>query len=217
MRTQGPPRKRLPHRQMTRQPLIVGPVEAMDPSIEAGLDTHATRAAYECRGDGTRTRMAQGPPDFKSGASDQFRHPGAPSVSRLWQGQPMTHDTIVALAVLGVVGQVLGAVLILVGARGPRRRARPAACDPAGALGLRALGGVRRRRDRDRRQPLLLRDRALRPLRALLVPADLHVPALDPDAARCACHGDHRVARYLLPLPVVGAGVSVYHLLIENR
>jgi len=27
---------------------------------------------------------------------------------------------------------------------------------------------------------------------------------------------DHRVARYLLPLPVVGAGVAVYHLLVEN-
>src|SRR5258708_12524547 len=32
-----------------------------------------------------------------------------------------------------------------------------------------------------------------------------------------ASHGDHRAARYLLPLPVVGAGVSVYHLLIENK
>jgi disulfide bond formation protein DsbB len=32
-----------------------------------------------------------------------------------------------------------------------------------------------------------------------------------------AYHGDHRAARYLLPLPLVGAGVSVYHLLIENK
>ena len=31
-----------------------------------------------------------------------------------------------------------------------------------------------------------------------------------------ALANDHRVARYLLPLPVVGAGVSVYHLLVEN-
>src|SRR3954447_8133164 len=71
--------------------------------------------------------MARRPPDFKSGASDQFRHPGAPSVSPVWQGPPVTHDTIVILAVLGVVGQVLGALLILVGlagllgARGPLR------------------------------------------------------------------------------------------------
>ena len=31
-----------------------------------------------------------------------------------------------------------------------------------------------------------------------------------------ALAGDHRAARYLLPLPVVGAGVSIYHLLVEN-
>jgi disulfide bond formation protein DsbB len=28
---------------------------------------------------------------------------------------------------------------------------------------------------------------------------------------------DERIARYLLPLPVAGAGVAVYHLLVENR
>jgi disulfide bond formation protein DsbB len=32
-----------------------------------------------------------------------------------------------------------------------------------------------------------------------------------------AYHGAHRFARYLIPLPVFGAGVSVYHLLIENK
>jgi disulfide bond formation protein DsbB len=31
-----------------------------------------------------------------------------------------------------------------------------------------------------------------------------------------AVRGDYRVARYLMPLPIVGAGVSVYHLLVEN-
>jgi disulfide bond formation protein DsbB len=31
-----------------------------------------------------------------------------------------------------------------------------------------------------------------------------------------AIANDRRVARYLLPLPLVGAGVSVYHLLVEN-
>jgi disulfide bond formation protein DsbB len=30
-------------------------------------------------------------------------------------------------------------------------------------------------------------------------------------------YDDPRAARYLLPLPVVGAGVSVYHLLVESR
>jgi disulfide bond formation protein DsbB len=31
-----------------------------------------------------------------------------------------------------------------------------------------------------------------------------------------AIFDDPRVARYLLPLPVAGAGVAVYHLLLEN-
>jgi disulfide bond formation protein DsbB len=31
-----------------------------------------------------------------------------------------------------------------------------------------------------------------------------------------ALAGDHRAARYLLPLPIVGAGISIYHLLVEN-
>jgi disulfide bond formation protein DsbB len=30
-----------------------------------------------------------------------------------------------------------------------------------------------------------------------------------------ACRGDYRGARYILPLPVVGAGVSIYHMLIQ--
>jgi disulfide bond formation protein DsbB len=31
-----------------------------------------------------------------------------------------------------------------------------------------------------------------------------------------AFHNDQRLARYLLPFPVIGAGVSIYHLLVEN-
>jgi disulfide bond formation protein DsbB len=31
-----------------------------------------------------------------------------------------------------------------------------------------------------------------------------------------AAAGEHRLARYLLPLPVIGGGFSVYHLLVEN-
>ena len=31
-----------------------------------------------------------------------------------------------------------------------------------------------------------------------------------------ALANDYRIARYLLPLPVIGAGFSVYHLLVEN-
>ena len=31
-----------------------------------------------------------------------------------------------------------------------------------------------------------------------------------------AVRGDNRAARYLIPLPVVGAGTSIYHILIER-
>jgi disulfide bond formation protein DsbB len=34
---------------------------------------------------------------------------------------------------------------------------------------------------------------------------------------RPAWWGDFRIARYLVPLPLVGAGVSIYHLLVENQ
>jgi disulfide bond formation protein DsbB len=32
-----------------------------------------------------------------------------------------------------------------------------------------------------------------------------------------AIRGDNRAARYLIPLPVVGAGTSIYHMLIEQH
>ena len=32
-----------------------------------------------------------------------------------------------------------------------------------------------------------------------------------------AYHRDYRLARYLLPFPIIGACVSIYHLLIENK
>lgn len=32
-----------------------------------------------------------------------------------------------------------------------------------------------------------------------------------------AVRGDNRAARYLLPLPIVGAGTSIYHILIERN
>jgi disulfide bond formation protein DsbB len=127
----------------------------------------------------------------------------------------MTHDVIVALAVLGVVGQVLGGLLILVG--------------------LAALAGIRR-------PLLLLRDllwgyelwiafvvAAIATGGSLFfseiarfVPCELCwyqricMYPLSITTLFLAAHGDHRVARYLVPIPVVGAGVSVYHLLIEN-
>jgi disulfide bond formation protein DsbB len=128
----------------------------------------------------------------------------------------MTHDVIVVLAVLGVIGQVLGGVLILValaaaaGARGPLRTIRRlfwgyelwvaflvAAIATGGSLFFSEV--------------------------AHFVPCELCwyqricMYPLSILTLFLAYHGDHRAARYLLPLPVVGAGVSIYHLLIENK
>ena len=83
------------------------------------------------------------------------------------------------------------------------------------ALGVRALGRVSRRGDRDRREPLFSEVAGFIPCelcwyqRICMYP--LHLLTLF-----AALTSDYRFARYLLPLPIVGAGVSVYHLLIEN-
>src|SRR5438876_906033 len=101
----------------------------------------------------------------------------------------MTHDTIVALAALGVAGQVLAAALPLIGA--------------VAAAGFRA---------------------PLRAVRLFLWGYELWAAFVVSAIATggtiitllAALRGEHRIARYLLPLPLVGAGVSIYHLLIEN-
>ena len=128
----------------------------------------------------------------------------------------MTHDVIVALAVLGVIGQVMAAALIVVGlaaalgARGPLRRLREAlwgyelwaafvvsAIATGGSLFFSEIAGF--------------------------VPCDLCwfqricMYPLSLLTLFAASHADHKVARYLLPFPVIGACVSVYHLLIENK
>jgi disulfide bond formation protein DsbB len=122
---------------------------------------------------------------------------------------------IVLLAVLGVVGQVLAAGLLLVavlafaGVRAPLRGLRSAvegyelwlvfvvaAIATGGSLFFSEI--------------------------AHFVPCELCwyqricMYPLSIVTLLAALFDDPRVARYLLPLPVAGAGVSVYHLLVEN-
>jgi disulfide bond formation protein DsbB len=127
----------------------------------------------------------------------------------------MTHDTIVAFAVLGVVGQVLAGLLILLGvamAAGVRRpldaiRSALWGYELWAAFVVAALGTG---------GSLFFSDIAH------FVPCELCwfqricMYPLSITTLLAALAGDHRVARYLLPLPVVGAGVSVYHILVEN-
>lgn len=121
----------------------------------------------------------------------------------------MTHAVISALAGLGVAGQVLivtGALLLLV-ARDRVRRALwgnelwaaflVSAIATGGSLFFSEVAGY---------VPCELcwfQRICMYPLSLLTLFA--------------AVHGDHRVSRYLIPFPVIGAGVSVYHLLIENN
>jgi disulfide bond formation protein DsbB len=127
----------------------------------------------------------------------------------------MTHDTIVALAALGVVGQVLGGLLILIGlaaaagARGPLRAVRTVLWGyelwAAFVVAAIATGGS-----------LFFSEVAH------FVPCELCwfqricMYPLSIITLLAAVRGDYRVARYLLPLPIVGACISVYHLLVEN-
>lgn len=121
----------------------------------------------------------------------------------------MTHDTIVALAVLGVAGQALVVLFALAWlfARDFLRRALwgyelwaafvVAAIATGGSLFFSEIAGF--------------------------VPCDLCwfqricMYPLSILTLFAASHNDHRFARYLIPLPVVGACVSIYHLLVENH
>jgi disulfide bond formation protein DsbB len=128
----------------------------------------------------------------------------------------MTHDTIVALAVLGVIGEAMVVTMLLIGAcalagwRAPLAELRRAfwgyelwaafivaAIATGGSLFFSEIAGF---------VPCELcwyQRICMYPLSILTLFA--------------AFHGDHRVARYLMPFPVIGAGVSVYHLLVENH
>ena len=127
----------------------------------------------------------------------------------------MTQDTIVALSVLGVVGQVLivlaliVGVLALVGVRGPLAAIRNLlwGYELWGAFVVAAIatGGS------------LFYSQVAHFIpcefcwfqRVLMYPLSILTLLI-------AARGDNRAARYLLPLPIVGAGTSIYHMLIER-
>jgi disulfide bond formation protein DsbB len=127
----------------------------------------------------------------------------------------VTHDVIVALAVLGVVGQVIAGALIvaalawLVGFRGPLDWVRGSIWGYelwlAFVVAAVATGGS-----------LFFSESAH------FIPCELCwyqricMYPLAITTLLAALANDYRVARYLLPLPVVGAGVSTYHLMVEN-
>jgi disulfide bond formation protein DsbB len=128
----------------------------------------------------------------------------------------VTRDVVVALAVLGVAAEIVAVLLLVVGAvalvgeRRPLRLVRStlwgyelwlaflvAAVATAGSLFFSEVAGY--------------------------VPCELCwyqricMYPLSIVVLLAALANDHGVARYLLPLPLVGGAISVYHLLVENR
>src|SRR4051795_5648836 len=127
----------------------------------------------------------------------------------------MTTDIVIALSVLGVVGQVLVAIgivvglLALAGVRGPLDWIRNllwgyelwgafvvAAVATGGSLFYSQIGGA-------------IPCEFCWFQRVLMYPLSILTLLI-------AVRGDNRAARYLLPLPIVGAGTSIYHMLIER-
>jgi disulfide bond formation protein DsbB len=128
----------------------------------------------------------------------------------------MTTDIVILLSVLGVVGQVLVAlgivvgVLALVGVRGPLDWIRNllwgyelwgafvvAAIATGGSLFYSQVAGF-------------IPCEFCWFQRMVMYPLSILTLLI------AAC-GDNRAARYLLPLPVVGAGTSIYHMLLEHH
>jgi disulfide bond formation protein DsbB len=120
----------------------------------------------------------------------------------------MTHGVVSALAVLGLVGQALVVVLALwlVVARDSLRRLLwgyelwaafvVAAIATGGSLFFSQVAGY------IPCEMCWFQRICMYPLSILTL--------------FTAWHGDTRPARYLLPFPVIGGGVSIYHILIEN-
>jgi disulfide bond formation protein DsbB len=128
----------------------------------------------------------------------------------------MTQDMVIILSVLGVVGQVLivlgivVGVLALAGVRGPLDAIRNLlwGYELWGAFVVAAVatGGS-----------LFYSQVAhFTPCefcwfqRVLMYPLSILTLLI-------AIRGDNRAARYLIPLPVVGAGTSIYHIMIERN
>src|SRR5579864_6495457 len=127
----------------------------------------------------------------------------------------MTHGTIVALAVAGVCGQAVAAGGIAVAAAAAAGLSAPLHAVRRALWGYElwfaflvaavATGGS-----------LFFSEIAGFPPCELCWYQRVCMYPLSIVTLLAALTGEFRIARYLLPLPLVGGGVSVYHLLVEN-
>ena len=131
----------------------------------------------------------------------------------------MTHDTIVAYAVLAVAGQAIVAALALIGllAPSPSVASGRRCADSGRALGFYELWAAFIVAALGTGGSLFFSEIAG------FVPCDLCwfqricMYPLSLLLLFAAWHGDNRVVRYLLPFPLIGGAVSVYHILVENH
>jgi disulfide bond formation protein DsbB len=120
----------------------------------------------------------------------------------------MTHGVVVALAILGVAGQIAVVALLVVTFgrfRGVRRTLSGYELWLAFLVTAIATGGS-----------LFFSEIAHYPPCELCWFQRICMYPLSIATLLAALADDRSVARYLLPLPLVGAGISVYHLLVEN-
>jgi disulfide bond formation protein DsbB len=128
----------------------------------------------------------------------------------------VTHDVTVLLAALGVAGQVLAAAMLVVAV--------------AWLAGLREPGDAVRAWLEGYELWLVVLVSSIATGGSLFfseiagfIPCELCwyqricMYPLTVVTLLAALANDRRAARYLLPLPLAGAGVSVYHLLVENH
>jgi disulfide bond formation protein DsbB len=127
----------------------------------------------------------------------------------------VTHDAIVALAALGVAGQLIAGIGLLV--------AVAAVLGQTGPLGtLRALLWGYELWAAFLVAAIATGGSLFFSEIAHFVPCELCwyqricMYPLSILTLLAALASDYRVVRYLLPLPMVGAGISIYHLLVEN-
>jgi disulfide bond formation protein DsbB len=127
----------------------------------------------------------------------------------------VTHDAIVAFAAAGVAGQVFAAAILLAAAAAAAGIRTPLTGVRSALWGYELWAGFAA-------ASIATGGSLFFSEIAGFVPCELCwyqricIYPLSIILLLAATRSDFRVARYLLPLPVVGAGVAVYHLLVEN-
>jgi disulfide bond formation protein DsbB len=126
----------------------------------------------------------------------------------------VTHDTVVALAALGVAGQALAGLLLVVGLLGVAGFRAPLDLVRAVVWGYELWAGFVVSAVATGGSLFFSEIAGFVPCELCWYQRICMYP-LSIITLLAAIAGDHRVARYLL-LPLVGVCVSVYHLLVEN-